>query len=108
MNNTEMKRRSFLQLMAGAGLATSMPALTLGSASASAAEVTPYDGDFYISIDAEGGWDVTSFCDPKQNSNINHWADSGTVQNISGSPIQYAPFAHNSRLWQRSAFGLIE
>lgn len=101
MNNPAIKRRSFLQLMAGAGLASGVPALALGSRAAQADEVSPYSGDFYISIDAEGGWDVTSFCDPKQNPAINHWADSGTTQTISGSPIQYAPFAHNSRFFNK-------
>jgi uncharacterized protein (DUF1501 family) len=98
-----MKRRSFLQLMAGAGLTSTLPSLMLPAHQAHAAdplaEITPYSGDFYVLIDAEGGWDVTSFCDPKQNADINKWALTDTTKTISGSPIQYAPFAHNERFF---------
>jgi len=65
----------------------------------------PYNGLFYVQIAAEGGWDVTSFCDPKVNTNgnpvINHWAQSTGTQTIPGSPIEYAPFASNQALFDR-------
>jgi hypothetical protein len=96
-----MKRRNFLQLMAGAGLTSSLPSFMLSANPVQAAEITPYTGDFYILIDAEGGWDVTSFCDPKQNTSINNWALTDTTKTISGSPIQYAPFAHNQRFFNQ-------
>ena len=66
-----MKRRSFLQLMAATGLTSTVPSFMLSANQVQAAEIEPYSGDFYVLIDAEGGWDVTSFCDPKQNSSIN-------------------------------------
>ena len=95
-----MKRRNFLQLMVGAGLTTSMPSL-LNQAQAATTDIEPYSGDFYVLIDAEGGWDVTSLCDPKQSSSINNWALTDTTKSISGSPIEYAPFAHNDRFFNK-------
>lgn len=69
------------------------------------AQVAGYDGPLFISIAAMGGWDVTSFCDPKTNVGgqpvINHWAQGGNVRSISGSPIRYAPFANNSLFFPR-------
>lgn len=98
-----MKRRSFLQLMAATGLTSTVPSFMLSSNQAQAAdpiaEISPYSGDFYVLIDAEGGWDVTSFCDPKQNASINNWAVNDTLKTIAGSAIEYAPFAHNDRFF---------
>jgi len=94
-----MKRRSFLQLMAATGLTSTMPSFMLSANQVQAAEIDPYSGDFYVLIDAEGGWDVTSFCDPKQSPSINKWALTDTTKTIVGSPIQYAPFAHNERFF---------
>ncbi len=95
-----IKRRNFIQLMMGAGLSTTMPTL-LNRAQAATTEIEPYSGDFYVLIDAEGGWDVTSLCDPKQSSSINSWALTDTTKTISGSPIEYAPFAHNERFFNQ-------
>jgi uncharacterized protein (DUF1501 family) len=94
-----MKRRNFLQLIAGAGLTSTLPSFILAANQVQAAEINPYSGDFYILIDAEGGWDVSSFCDPKPSASINNWALTNTTQTIVGSPIQYAPFAHNQRFF---------
>lgn len=92
-----MKRRTFLKSLAAAGLYTGNPfALPQGHA----ATLDPYRGTFFVTVSADGGWDVTSFCDPKADTSINHWAQSNTIQTISGSPIVYAPFAHNDRFFQ--------
>jgi len=29
--------------------------------------VTPFTGKFVVTVQAEGAWDVTCFCDPKEN-----------------------------------------
>lgn len=87
-----MKRRSFLKSLAAAGLCAGNPLIL---PSAKAAPIDPYRGKFFITITAEGGWDVTSFCDPKADPVMNHWASSNSVQTISNSPITYAPFAYN-------------
>ncbi len=92
-----MRRRDFIKTLAAAGLCAGQPWL---NSPVQAATLTPYKGKFFVSISADGGWDVTSFCDPKANSAINHWAGSQSVQSIQDSPIQYAPFAHNSDFFQ--------
>ena len=54
-------------------------------------------------VQAEGGWDVTSFCDPKTNVAgelpINNWANSNDIQTIGN--INYAPFADNAAFFQK-------
>ena len=92
-----MKRRDFIKTLAAAGLLSSQPWL---AKPARAATLTPYRGNFYVSISADGGWDVTSLCDPKASSAINHWANNQSIQTIVNSPIQYAPFAHNEAFFQ--------
>ena len=57
-----MKRRDFLKAAAFAGLAVVTP-WSLTSRKAKAAE--GYDGLFFINVNAGGGWDPTSHCDPK-------------------------------------------
>lgn len=93
-----MKRREFTKLLSMAGLGAVAPwPLQL----ASAAE--PYTGPFYISLAAVGGWDVTSFCDPKPNvvgeRAINTWADSTSIEQIGN--IAYAPVANNRAFFER-------
>ena len=92
-----MKRRDFIKTLAAAGLYAGQP--WLGGQS-HGATLTPYTGNFFVSISADGGWDVTSLCDPKANANINHWAGNQGIQSIANSPIQYAPFAHNSSFFE--------
>jgi hypothetical protein len=93
-----MDRREFNKIlgMAGLGAVTPFPGL-----SANAAE--PYTGPFYISLAAIGGWDVTSFCDPKINVGgerlMNNWADSSEIEQAGN--IAYAPVADNAAFFQR-------
>jgi len=81
-----------------AGLSTVAP-LPFSMASAAA----PYSGPFYINLAAIGGWDVTSFCDPKANilgeRTINTWADSASIQQIGN--IAYAPVGDNQAFFER-------
>ena len=82
--------------MAGLGAVASWPTIDLNAAE-------PYSGLFYISLAAIGGWDVTSFCDPKVNQsgerNINNWANSSEIQQIGN--IAYAPVAKNQEFFER-------
>jgi hypothetical protein len=93
-----MNRREFNKIlgMAGLGAVAPFPAL-----SASAAE--PYTGPFYISLAAIGGWDVTSFCDPKINITgqrlINNWANTSDIEQVGN--IAYAPVANNAAFFER-------
>lgn len=54
-----MDRRDFMKMAAFAGLSVSLPALP------SRARANPYQGPLWVMIDANGGWDPTSLCDPK-------------------------------------------
>lgn len=93
-----MKRREFTKLLSLAGLGTVAP---WSLKQASAAE--PYTGKFYVNIAAIGGWDVTSFCDPKSNTlgqrTINNWAQTDDIQQIGN--ILYAPVANNQQFFER-------
>jgi hypothetical protein len=95
-------RRDFLKLMGLVGLTVAMP---WPRRLARAQMLDPYTGPVFVTVAASGGWDPTSFCDPKinvpGNPEINRWARTGTVQTITGSPIRYAPFANNGEFFTK-------
>lgn len=88
-----MKRRDFLKLTSAVGLAAIAPTLP------SLARADQYDGLFFLNVFASGGWDVTSFCDPKQDVKMNNWAKSGTIQTAGN--ISYAPVANNAEFFNK-------
>jgi hypothetical protein len=96
-----MDRREFLKWIGLAGLTVAMP----WPRSRAFAQSAPYTGPLFVTIAAEGGWDVTSFCDPKENvlgeREITRWSRTSSTRTIAGSPITYAPFAINSELFDR-------
>ena len=51
------------------------------------ANAAGYYGKLFVFVQADGGWDPTSFCDPKTNAAgekiINHWAQSRGAGSIS-------------------------
>jgi uncharacterized protein (DUF1501 family) len=98
-----MKRRDLLKWVAGTGLMLGQP-LGISQARATTA---PYTGPLFITLAADGGWDVTSFCDPKADPSINHWANSGSVRSKTGSPITWAPFAMNEAFFTRFASDML-
>ena len=57
-----MDRRDFLKFAGLAGLTVASP---FGFAPRGRAQATQYDGTFFVLINASGGYDPTSFCDPK-------------------------------------------
>ena len=92
-----MKRRNLLLgLMAGAGAAATGFRLPLVHAA-------EYTGKFFVFVQADGGWDPTSFCDPKANTPgepvINHWAERDEVRQAGNVP--YAPFARNAAFFEK-------
>ena len=93
-----MKRRAMLKtlLAAGAGVAASGFRLPLVHAA-------DYRGKLFVFIQADGGWDPTSFCDPKANTPgepvINHWAQRDEVRQAGNIP--YAPFARNAAFFEK-------
>ena len=60
-------------------------------------------GKFFVFVQADGGWDPTSFCDPKANTAgepvINHWAEDDEVRQVSN--VFYAPFAQNVTFFEK-------
>ena len=67
------------------------------------ANAADYRGKLFVFVQADGGWDPTSFCDPKTNSPgeqvINHWAASGSIRKA--GKISYAPFARNRAFFEK-------
>ena len=90
-----MNRRRFMQVMLGAGTASGFRVPLANAAD--------YSGKLFVFIQADGGWDPTSFCDPKTNVAgepiINHWAESGEARQAGN--IRYAPFANNQAFFDK-------
>ena len=92
-----MRRRTLLKgLLAGAGTAAAGFRLPLVHAA-------DHRGKLFVFVQADGGWDPTSFCDPKDNTPgepvINHWAERDEVRQI--GRIRYAPFARNETFFRK-------
>ena len=92
-----MKRRTFVRsLLAPAFGAVSGFHLPL-------AKAADYDGKLFIFVQADGGWDPTSFCDPKTNTPgekvINHWAENGEIRQA--GDLFYADFANNAAFFEK-------
>ena len=92
-----MRRRTLLKgLLVGAAGAASGFCLPLVHAA-------DYRGKLFVFIQADGGWDPTSFCDPKANTPgepvINHWAERDEIRQA--GDIAYAPFARNAAFYEK-------
>ena len=92
-----MKRRTFVRsLLAPAVGAVSGFHLPLANAS-------NYDGKLFVFVQAKGGWDPTSLCDPKMNTPgekvINHWAENGEIRQAGN--LSYADFANNEPFFEK-------
>ena len=90
-----MNRRSFMQVMAGVGAVTGFRVPLANAAN--------YSGKLFAFVQAGGGWDPTSLCDPKTNVAgepiINNWAQAGEVRQAGN--IRYAPFAKNQAFFDK-------
>ena len=92
-----MKRRTFVKgLLAPAVGAVSGFQLPLANAA-------DYDGKLFVFVQADGGWDPTSFCDPKTNTPgekvINHWAENGEIRQAGN--LFYGDFANNAAFFEK-------
>ena len=92
-----MNRRKFLKAM-GVGLAiNAMPGVKLYAADEN------YTGKFLITLRANGGWDQTLFCDPKENvpgeRKITNW--SINEQTRKAGNIPYAPFGKTPDFFEK-------
>ena len=67
------------------------------------ANAADYDGKLFVFVQAKGGWDPTSFCDPKMNTPgekvINHWAEDGETRQAGN--LFYADFANNAPFFEK-------
>ena len=77
--------------------------LTVSTPRLYGATLEPHSGRLLVTLQAEGGWDVSSFCDPKVNQSgekeITNWSKTNEIE-IAGN-ILYAPFAKNSWFFQK-------
>ena len=91
-----MRRRTLLKGLLAATVASPGFRLPLVDAS-------NHGGKLFVFVQADGGWDPTSFCDPKANTPgepvINHWAQYDEVRQIGN--ILYAPFANNVTFFEK-------
>lgn len=98
-----MDRRDFLKLAAVTGLSVAFP----WARSARAQESILYDGPFFVLVNAAGGWDPTSLCDPKgmlseddeNPMNISYFAD----EIREAGAIRYAPVGYNETFFTKYA-----
>ena len=60
-------------------------------------------GKLFVFVQADGGWDPTSLCDPKANTPgepiINRWAKDDEIRQAGN--IAYAPFARNEAFFEK-------
>jgi hypothetical protein len=93
-----MNRRGFIQTLAYAG-GISAYGGSIGPLLAQSA----YSGKFLISLQLDGGIDVTSWCDPKTNvagePEINRWARTADI--VQAGNIPYAPYSENASFFDK-------
>src|SRR5258705_7750338 len=77
--NDYQSRRDFLKLCGVAGLGVSAPIWSPDVVGATTAEPAPYDGPFYVVLNASGGWDTTYLMDPKGVNEINRLYQEGDI-----------------------------
>ena len=91
-----MRRRTLLKGLLAAAMAAPGFRLPLVDASSHA-------GKLFVFVQADGGWDPTSFCDPKTNTSgepvINYWAQRDDVRQVGN--IVYAPFGNNAAFFEK-------
>lgn len=92
-----MLRRDLLKQTMLLGAASLLPLPRLY-----AAPFAGYSGRLLVTVQCDGGWDVTSFCDPKTNQpgekEITQWSKSGDIRTAGN--IRYAPYANNQSFFE--------
>ncbi|AKT39848.1 uncharacterized protein CMC5_039990 [Chondromyces crocatus] len=95
-----MDRRDFLKLTSMAGLGVAVGSQFSGEARAA----DPYTGPLWLFVHAGGGWDPTSFCDPKGAKSLD---DPDRMNNYLTSEIEtagaikYAPVGTNAEFFTK-------
>ena len=72
-------RRDFLKLCGLAGIGIACPSGLSSGLHAAAKDDSPYEGPYYIVINASGGWDTTYLMDPKGIGGINRLYKEGDI-----------------------------
>ena len=95
MKIDESRRRLLRALFAASGM-TLLPTAPLRLLAQ-----TAYSGTLLMTLQLDGGMDVTSFCDPKANvigaPEINRWARTQQIQTAGN--LRYAPYARNAEFF---------
>jgi len=95
MGTRKLDRRDFLQILGALGMGAVLPSGLNGNR-AYAAES---NSDLVLTLNVFGAWDVSSFCDPKLNTEfelpINTWANAVSEIPKAGN-IPYAPIWDNA------------
>ena len=88
-----MKRRNFLKLCGTAGLGFAAPVghRYLAGAEEDKTESAPYEGPYYVVLNASGGWDTTYLMDPKGVNGINRLYQEGDI--LTQGNLRFAPNA---------------
>ncbi|MGV2987561.1 DUF1501 domain-containing protein [Vibrio sp. E150_011] len=90
-----MERRNFLKMLGIGATATTFPALSFGQSAES--------DQYFIYVNAQGGWDVTYFCDPKVNVDgqpvITNWSKDSAVGKAGN--LYYAPVGGNKSFFDK-------
>lgn len=85
---SEQSRRDFLKLCGLAGLGLAAP-LRFPDLLRAEARDKPYEGPFYVVLNASGGWDTTYLMDPKGIGGINRLYEEGDI--LTHGNHKYAP-----------------
>ena len=91
-----MKRRDFLKRVSTLGIASTLPTVFTN---AIAAPSDLFTGKILLTMHTSGGWDHSFFADPRENPDINHWADSSTAGEAGN--LRYAPLAENAQFFDK-------
>ena len=83
-------RRDFLKYCGLAGLGLAVP-FTAPATARAKEEDKPYEGPFYVVLNASGGWDTTYLMDPKGVEGINRLYEEGDI--LTRGEHKYAPTA---------------
>lgn len=98
-----LSRRDFFKMTSLAGLSLCLPAIPSLKAAA-------YEGPYWIMINANGGWDPTSLCDPKGRASEDEEEPVNRYFNYeigSVGPFRYAPFAGHKEFFEKYASQLL-
>lgn len=101
-----MDRRDFLKLASAAGISVVSPVVygERGLKEPPRNSYAPYEGTLFLFVNAGGGWDVTSLCDPKgakyedEPDRMNNYLEETIGQ---AGNIRYAPMGYNETFFQK-------